>query len=279
MNIRLDTINYSDLRESVVLLYGSEVASRSLPLKKDEVAYLDSKRKEDISSLVVFNRLPHRIYVQNFDSELPSGESHEALRKAAAELQLLLSKEKVERVAVTGEGIIPEEMVAFLEGLHMANYRFDRYKQKKETLLKEVAVERHILEQGELEENLRLWRRIDTLRDWVNEPVMNLNAPRFAEMLKTEAERLDVKCTVIGQKKIESLKMGGLLAVNRGSEDEARFVVLEYKPSDRRNRKPVALVGKGVMYDTGGLNIKTGDYMTETAPYATFEMAKGYKSY
>ena len=263
MDIRLDTINYSDLRESVVLLYGSEVASRSLPLKKDEVAYLDSKRKEDISSLVVFNRLPHRIYVQNFDSELPSGESHEALRKAAAELQLLLSKEKVERVAVTGEGIIPEEMVAFLEGLHMANYRFDRYKQKKETLLKEVAVERHILEQGELEENLRLWRRIDTLRDWVNEPVMNLNAPRFAEMLKAEAERLGVKCTVFGQKKIESLKMGGLLAVNRGSEDEARFVVLEYKPSDRRNRKPGALVGKGVMYDTGGLNIKTGDYMTE----------------
>ena len=263
MDIRLDTINYSDLRESVVLLYGSEVASRSLPLKKDEVAYLDSKRKEDITSMVVFNRLPHRIYVQNFDSELPSGESHEALRKAAAELQLLLSKEKVERVAVAGEGIIPEEMVAFLEGLYMANYRFDRYKQKKDTLLKEVVVEHHILEQGELDENLRLWRRIDTLRDWVNEPVMNLNAPRFAEMLKAEAERVGVKCTVFGQKKIESLKMGGLLAVNRGSEDEARFVVLEYKPSDRRNRKPVALVGKGVMYDTGGLNIKTGDYMTE----------------
>ena len=83
-------------------------------------------------------------------------------------------------------------------------------------------------------------------------------------MLKAEADKVaGVKCTVMGQKKIESLKMGGLLAVNRGSEDEARFVVLEYKPADRVNKKPVALVGKGVMYDTGGLNIKPEDYMTE----------------
>jgi leucyl aminopeptidase len=102
------------------------------------------------------------------------------------------------------------------------------------------------------------------MRDWVNEPVMYLNAPKFADIIKDEADSLgNVKCTVFGQKKIESLKMGGLLAVNRGSEDEARFVVLEYKPADRINKKPVALVGKGIMYDTGGLNIKPDDYMTE----------------
>lgn len=264
MNISLKKINYNDLQSSLIFLYGSEVAARALPFKRDEIAYLNSRREEDAASLVVFNRLPHKIYVQNFDSELPTAESLEKLRRAAASLQLTLSAEKVQHVAVSGEGIIPEEMVAFLEGLHMANYRFDKYKTKKETLLTDVVVERHILEPQALEENLRLWRRIDTCRDWVNEPVMYLNAPCFADIIKTEAERLgNVKCTVLGQKKIESLKMGGLLAVNRGSQDEARFVVLEYKPSDRVNRRPVALVGKGVMYDTGGLNIKTGDYMVE----------------
>lgn len=264
MEIKLGKIDYTTLDRSVIFLYGSEVAARALPLKRDEAAYLEQRRKDDISSLVVFGRLPHKIYVQNFDSELPNSEALEKLRRAAAELQQTLSTEKVERVAVTGEGVIPEEVVAFLEGLHLANYRFDRYKAKKDSLLQEVVLEQHILDQAALDENLRLWRRIDTMRNWVNEPVMQLNAPRFADLLAAEAEKVgNVKCTVLGQKKIESLKMGGLLAVNRGSEDEARFVVLEYKPADRINRKPVALVGKGVMYDTGGLNIKTGDYMVE----------------
>ena len=57
--------------------------------------------------------------------------------------------------------------------------------------------------------------------------------------------------------------MGGILAVNRGSVDEARLVVLEYKPARCKNKKPVVLVGKGIMYDTGGLNIKPDEYMRE----------------
>ena len=59
------------------------------------------------------------------------------------------------------------------------------------------------------------------------------------------------------------MKMGGLLAVNKGSVDEPRFVVLEYHPQSAVNAKPVALVGKGVTYDTGGLNLKPEDYMQE----------------
>jgi leucyl aminopeptidase len=55
--------------------------------------------------------------------------------------------------------------------------------------------------------------------------------------------------------------MGGLLAVNKGSIDPPVFCILEWKPADSRNEKPIVLVGKGVVYDTGGLNIKTGDYM------------------
>jgi leucyl aminopeptidase len=56
--------------------------------------------------------------------------------------------------------------------------------------------------------------------------------------------------------------MGGLLAVNRGSVDPPVFCILEWKPANAVNKQPVALVGKGIVYDTGGLNIKTGDYMT-----------------
>lgn len=61
--------------------------------------------------------------------------------------------------------------------------------------------------------------------------------------------------------KIEALKMGGLLAVNKGSVDPPVFCILEWKPANSVNKKPIVLVGKGIVYDTGGLNIKTGDFM------------------
>ena len=264
MRISLDNIDFNALGCSIIFLYGSDVALRSLPFKREEDAFIEERRKNDISSLVVLNRLPHKIYVQNFNSELPNSECLETLRKEAAKLSQLLVDEGVKEVAVTGVGVIAEEVVAFVEGLHMSNYRFDKYKSKKEKVIENVVIEKHILDQSVVDENLRLWKRIDRLRDWVNEPVMHLNAPKFADMLKEEAVKVgNVSCEVMGQRKIEALKMGGLVAVNKGSVDEARFVVLQYKPDDRINSRPVALVGKGIMYDTGGLNIKPQDYMLD----------------
>ena len=68
---------------------------------------------------------------------------------------------------------------------------------------------------------------------------------------------------VLNKGKIEALKMGGLLAVNKGSVDPPVFCILEWNPANKVNKKPVVLVGKGVIYDTGGLNIKTGDFMAQ----------------
>jgi len=59
------------------------------------------------------------------------------------------------------------------------------------------------------------------------------------------------------------LKMGGLLAVNKGSIDPPRFIILEHKPENASNDKPIVLVGKGVVYDTGGLSLKPSPYMED----------------
>ena len=258
MDIRL--CDKLDTSAPEIFLYGSEVHPKYLPVRGDERAYLLDRRAKKKDALVVFG---HRLYVQNFDADQDADASWEALRRAAANIQQMLSEEQQEIVYLTGIGTLTEEAMAFLEGLHMANYRFDKYKSKKDTTLKTVYVDASMMTAEALVENLNLWRSVDACRDWVNEPVMRLNAPRFADLLAARAKELGVQCTVLGQSQIETLKMGGLLAVNRGSEDEARFVTLEYKPKDRINVRPVALVGKGIMYDTGGLNIKPGDYMCE----------------
>lgn len=263
MQFELKQITAKDYEGNVVFLYGNEVADRCLPLTKKELEYLKARREKDAYAIVVFDRLPYRLFFVNFDSERQPGESQERLRRGADKVVQQLRSEKQTALALTGEGVIPEEVVAFAEGLFLADYTFDTYKTEKPSHLASVAIEESFLSADELKRNVTLWQCILQCREWVNTPVSDLNAECFAGDLEKRASQLGVKCTIFDKKKIQSLRMGGLLAVNKGSVDEPRFVVLEYAPDNAVNSCPLALVGKGVMYDTGGLNLKPDDYMQE----------------
>ena len=102
---------------------------------------------------------------------------------------------------------------------------------------------------------------IRTVRDLGNAPSNLMTPTRLAERATEVAREVGVKATVYGRKEIERLKMGGLLAVNRGSAEEPRFIVLEYSP--KRAKKHVALVGKGITFDSGGISIKPAEKMEE----------------
>jgi leucyl aminopeptidase len=102
---------------------------------------------------------------------------------------------------------------------------------------------------------------VRTVRDLGNAPCNVLTATRLAERAQQVAKDVGIKCTVYGKKEIERMKMGGLLAVNRGSVEEPRFIVMEYAP--RRAKKHVALVGKGITFDSGGISIKPAERMEE----------------
>jgi leucyl aminopeptidase len=102
---------------------------------------------------------------------------------------------------------------------------------------------------------------VRTVRDLGNAPG-NLVTPTYLGQRAEEvAKGVGIKCTVYGRREIEKMKMGGLLAVNRGSAEEPRFIVLEYAP--RKAKKHVALVGKGITFDSGGISIKPAEKMEE----------------
>ncbi len=269
----------------MVFLYGDEGAERNLPLNKKEVAAVRQRREREKDFLMTFDRLPHRLHLLSFDSEKPAPQVQEGLRRNAVKLLAALEADRVETLAVSGEGTLPEEVLALVEGLTLADYRFDRYLSKDTYHLQNLVIDSSFVEQEELDASQRLWNRLYWCREWVNLPVQDLNAARLADELQSIAADLEgVTCTVMDKRQIESLRMGGLLAVNRGSVDEPRFVVLEYNGltgvssktgSTSKSGKtsgtgvscaagrPICLVGKGVMYDTGGLNIKPDDYMQE----------------
>jgi len=66
---------------------------------------------------------------------------------------------------------------------------------------------------------------------------------------------------IMNRNKLEALQMGGILGVNKGSAEPPVMVVMEYKPARPRNKKPYVLIGKGVMFDSGGMNLKPDETM------------------
>jgi leucyl aminopeptidase len=93
-------------------------------------------------------------------------------------------------------------------------------------------------------------------KELVNEPLSYLTAEKLAEDVDKKCSAVGITVEVMKKSKITSLKMGGLLAVNKGSVDQPTFTVLEWKPKNAKNSKPIVLVGKGIVYDTGGLSLK-----------------------
>ncbi len=110
-----------------------------------------------------------------------------------------------------------------------------------------------------VEEGARIAEAQNLARDLVNTPGGTLTPAALAEAAVEIAEREGLAVTVLGPAEIAERGLGGLLGVNRGSLQEARFVELCYEPANPRGT--LALVGKGITFDSGGLSIKTGEGM------------------
>ena len=155
----------------------------------------------------------------------------------------------------------PEALLeSLMEGAYLANHTFPKYKGKADkTPLKTVSL---LLPPDEVRQFRKMTAVIETLcngtilaRDWVTTPSNDKRPEAFAKMIAAEAKRAKLPVTVWTQKRIQQKKMGGILAVADGSDQEPRLVMLEYKAP--KATKTLALVGKGVTFDSGGLNLKT----------------------
>ena len=152
---------------------------------------------------------------------------------------------------------------AFIEGFSLSNYQFLPYfkdAKEKANSFKKLNIFSDI-SKAKLYEIDRLIQSVFWARDRVNEPVSHLNAVQLAEAIEKLGKKGAYKVDVFKKNKIEALKMGGLLAVNKGSETSPTFTIIEYKPKNAQNKKPIVLVGKGVVYDTGGLSLKPSNFM------------------
>ncbi len=96
---------------------------------------------------------------------------------------------------------------------------------------------------------------VNKTRTLANMPGGDMTPQILAQKAKEAVKNLPVKVTVLGEKEMEKQKMRAILSVGRGSDEESKFIIMEYA-GGKKNEKPIVLVGKGVTFDTGGINLK-----------------------
>jgi leucyl aminopeptidase len=182
----------------------------------------------------------------------------EDVRRAAYNVTKFFNSQKIGEATFENATGNKELAYAFVEGAILSSYQFLKYKTKdaRPNTFVKLLVNENSLGKKELEELEIITQANLIARELVNEPLSYLTAEQLSIEIVKLGKEAGFKVEVFNKKKIESLKMGGLLAVNRGSQRPPTFNVLEYKPAKTKNKKPLILVGKGVVYDTGGLSLK-----------------------
>ena len=236
------TLNNSPYR---VIIGDSKNIPSSISAEDKKLFTAFLKQKDDFK---IVSQLDSSIFLVKFNKDA------EKNRVVGSKIRQALAKE-VKEISFLGNKKYAYDL---LEGFLLASYQFLKYfkdAEKKEYKLENLLVEDSFGDDA-INELFDITTAVFWARDMVNEPVSFLNAEQFAEEITALANDAKIDVTVLEKAQIESLKMGGLLAVNKGSIDPPTFSIVEYKSAKAKNKKPIVLVGKGVVYDTGGLSLK-----------------------
>ena len=153
-------------------------------------------------------------------------------------------------------------------GLRLASYRFDKYR-TKEKAEKKPSITHAVVTAADPDAALTAFTPLAALadgvsftRDLVSEPPNVLFPVEFANRVRA-LERLGLEVEILGEPEMIKLGMGSLLAVGQGSIRESQLAVIKWYGADDKAAQPIAFVGKGVCFDTGGISIKPAENMED----------------
>lgn len=166
------------------------------------------------------------------------------------------------------KGLAGEALYSFTaQNFELANFEFKKYKTAASKIyggIKEVAIcgtptnnERAGFKRG-----LTIAESVNNARVLSNTPGGDMTPKMLARAAKDAVKGTSVSCKILGKKEMEKLGMGAVLGVARGSEEEPQFIILEHR-GGKKEERPIVFIGKGVTFDTGGLNVKPGDSMND----------------
>lgn len=199
----------------------------------------------------------------------------EDVRKVTAKVFKNAKSSKFTSIAfdVPGFNVVRDEAETcglIAEALYMSDYTFDKYKSKKSEAQEVTVVLAHVEKKNSakidkaLSSAKNIGESISVIKDFVNEAPNVLHSEEYARRIDADCKKnlKSVKVKILNKTQIEKEKMGMFLSVNAGSAYEPRLVHLTYEPARSTTKtKHIALVGKGITFDTGGYCIKPGTSM------------------
>lgn len=260
---RLITIKQEVSKLFVFLREENELISSKF-VEHDILNFVNQQLQENDKDFFAFNKLSHWECVAIVKKQNDTYSQIESLRKLGAKILDFCDKEYIKDLQFVSE-VSKDLAIGFIEGMLLASYTFDSYKTDPKQMVHpfdNLFVVNPFVENNDIEQAIVVARAVEKCRDLVNEPYCSLNAEGLANAFVNMSREAGIEVEVWHKDKIEQEKMGGLLAVNQGSIDPPTFTIMTYRP-EGSNDSPLVLVGKGLVYDTGGLNLKPGDYMND----------------
>jgi len=162
------------------------------------------------------------------------------------------------------ERLGPQVSQYLVEGLLLGDYQFGKYKQSEKNKIeiekiKIIGDERDDDIKRGIELGMILAGACNFVREIVNEPGNVINPETLAEIAQELAKEMGLKCTIYNEEELKTQKMVGILAVGQGSTHPPRFIHLIYQPKNASRR--IVIIGKGITFDSGGLDIKPEQFM------------------
>lgn len=217
-----------------------------------------NRKKSDI----VWVELPEVVYMfcKTYSDQNP--EEFDTNRKNGAKLYTSCNVFADQHVCVTNTSALPTAAYACIEGFVLSSYSFDKY--KSEQAPRSIASLQYVGDfTPAIAQLYSLTQSVFAARTLINEPVCALNSVQFANEIAQLFSPTAATVHVYDEQWIQQQGMGGLLAVNKGSVTPARFVHIVWNPANDTTQ-PLVLVGKGIVFDTGGLSLKTPSSYMET---------------
>jgi leucyl aminopeptidase len=250
------TINNND---TLVLLCTKNYNFNNNGFSKSEIEFIKNELTKNDKKHIFINQYNRCVFIQIIEEKKEKHLTIDGLRRAANTIHTHIVESKIGSISIVDSENKPSETLAFAEGLALSNYQFLKYKKdkkKEEHSLKTIGIHSKNSSQNQIDELQIIVNATSISRTLVNEPVNFLNATQLAKEFQKLGKEAGFGVEVFNKAKIKALKMGGLLSVNLGSQEPPTFSIMEYKPKNAKNKQPIVLVGKGVVYDTGGLSLK-----------------------
>jgi leucyl aminopeptidase len=258
MNTEIKLLSKLNGTPSLIILT-NDTKAKHLFFTDEQRSYVQQQIETNKGKRVDVNQFNRWIYyILNDNNKKDHFKNLEQFRHKGYSLLASLKRNKINEITIIDELNNPEYALALAEGIALSNYEFKKYKKEKvESPLKSIHILSKKLKARDITFLANVIEANCLARTLVNEPHSYLTATRLSEEIEKLGKENGFKVEVFNEAKIETLKMEGLRMVNRGSMEPPTFTVMEWKPTRAVNKQPIILIGKGVVFDTGGVNIKS----------------------